>query len=201
MNIGVSAILLAAGESRRMGQQKALLEWRGVPLVAYQLSQLTAVDAVREIVVVVGHEPERIEEIAGGYARTLVVRNAEYRSGKASSIRAGLHAASEETDAFLVLAVDQPRSSSVLRAIVEAHATSGAAITVPAHGGRRGHPPVLARWLLPELLAIREETRGLRAVMRAHAKEVHEVPCDASVLIDLNQPEDLRAARAAGDRA
>ena len=105
----VSAILLAAGESTRMGRQKALLPWEGTTLLEYQLAQLAAVDEIREIIVVTGHEPDRITEIASAAERTRVAHNAAYRTGKVSSIKAGLAAVSPDADAILLLAVDQPR--------------------------------------------------------------------------------------------
>ena len=59
----VSAIILAAGESTRMGTQKALLAWEGTTLIEYELAQLASIDAISEVIVVTGHEPARIEEI------------------------------------------------------------------------------------------------------------------------------------------
>lgn len=194
MSWAVTAIVLAAGESTRMGMQKALLEWKGVPLIAYQLQQLAAVAVVEEIIVVSGHEPERIRDIASSHRRTAVVYNAEYRGGKVSSILTGLRAIRGNAGEIMVLAVDQPRSARVLQAILVGHAMSGAAITAPVHHGQRGHPTVFPRDLLPELLAITEETKGLREILRSHAAEVHEVECDESVLVDLNEPADVRAA-------
>jgi molybdenum cofactor cytidylyltransferase len=195
VTLSVSAIILAAGESTRMGAKKALLEWEGVPLIAYHLQQLGQIDAVRENIVVVGHEPERVRAIASSHPRTIVIDNPDYRRSKASSVLAGLRAMSGDVDAILVAAVDQPRSARVLRRIIDAHAASGASITVPAHSGRRGHPTIFDRTLLPELLAISDETEGLRAVVRSRAAEIHEVECDASVLVDLNEPADIQRAR------
>src|SRR5262249_31372537 len=88
---GVRALLLAAGESRRMGTPKQLLDWDGQELVAYQVEQLRAAGA-DEVIVVLGHEAAaiaRVAEAAGGR----VVLNPEYRSGRASSVRVGARAA------------------------------------------------------------------------------------------------------------
>jgi len=194
MTFAVGAIVLAAGESTRMGTQKALLEWEGVPLIAYELDQLAQVPAVRETIVVTGHEPERVREIAERH-RATVVHNPAYASGKVTSILAGLHALPDGIDAVMVLAVDQPRRADVLRGIVDAHAAGGCVITAPVHGGRRGHPTLFSAVLLPELLLIDEGSEGLRAVMRAHRDEVHEVECDASVHVDLNRPADIARMR------
>ncbi|MDP9238056.1 MAG: nucleotidyltransferase family protein [Chloroflexota bacterium] len=187
----VSTILLAAGESTRMGSQKALLPWESTTLLEYQLAQLAAVDEIGEIIVVTGHEPERIREVASLSPRTKIVHNHDYRAGKVGSILVGLRSAAYDTDAVMVIAVDQPRTAEVLRTIIETHASSGSPIAVPEYRGRRGHPPIFTRELLPELLLMTEDTQGLRAVLRIHADEVCEVDCDASVLVDLNRPGDV----------
>ena len=80
----VSAILLAAGHSERMGTQKALMPWGGASLLAYQLGQLAAVDAVREIIVVTGYAAERLAPIVEAAPRARVAYNPEFESGKAS---------------------------------------------------------------------------------------------------------------------
>src|SRR5687767_1576200 len=113
----VSAILLAAGESARMGLQKALLPWEGGTLLEYQLAQLAGAADIGEIIVVTGHEPERITEIASAAPRARAVHNAAYQTGKVSSILTGLHALSTEADAILLLSVDQPRPRAITRAV------------------------------------------------------------------------------------
>jgi molybdenum cofactor cytidylyltransferase len=193
----VSVILLAAGESTRMGRQKALLPWQGTTLIEYQLAQFAAIDELREIIIVTGHDPDRIMAIASAAPRARAVHNAAYRTGKVSSIKAGLAAIAPDAEAIMLLAVDQPRPAALLRAIVDAHFAPGGLITVPAHGGRRGHPVIFARSLLPVLRAITEETQGIRAVMRAHLRETHEVAVsDPAVHLDLNSPADMKDAAA-----
>ena len=192
----MSAILLAAGESTRMGRQKALLAWEGSTLLEYQLAQLAAVDEIREIIVVTGHDPERITAIASAAARTRVAHNAAYRTGKVSSITAGLATVSSGADAILLLGVDQPRSADIVRAVVSAYSGSRAPITVPAHIGRAGHPALFDAALLPELTAITEETQGIRAVRQRYAAETLAVELgDPAVNLDLNTPADLGATR------
>ncbi len=195
----ISAILLAAGESTRMGRQKALLPWDEMTLLAYQLAQLASVDDIREIIVVTGHEPERITEIASASERVRIAHNGAYRTGKVSSITTGLAAVSSDADAVLLLAVDQPRAASIVWVVCDAYAASRAPIVVPANHGQTGHPIVFDRALLPELLAITEATEGIRAVMRRHAADVVAVELsDPAVNVDLNTPADVDAARGGG---
>lgn len=178
-----------------MRQQKALLDWHGTALLEYQLAQLAAVPEVTEIIVVTGHEPDALERIVERSPRASIAHNANYKSGKVSSIQAGLRVISPGTEAILLLGVDQPRSSAIHAAVIATHFAKRALITVPAYGGHRGHPVVFARSLFEELNAINEETQGIRAVMRRHDSGVNVVEVDdTSVTLDLNTPEDVQAA-------
>ncbi|MGE0543098.1 MAG: NTP transferase domain-containing protein [Dehalococcoidia bacterium] len=192
----VRAILFAAGESRRMGEPKPLLPWYGEPLVVYQVRQLREAGAV-EVVVVVGHEAAvvgPIAEAAGGR----VVENALYRSGRASSVRAGALALPDDTLAVVTLNVDQPRPVVLVRRVIEAHLASGALITTPEEGGRRGHPVIFAGSLLPELRTVSEQGEGLRAVVRGHAGRRFLAPIDDPIIhLEFNTPEEYAAALAA----
>ncbi|HEY5626090.1 MAG TPA: nucleotidyltransferase family protein [Dehalococcoidia bacterium] len=191
--MSVAAILLAAGESRRMGVAKPLLAWRGATLIEYQIAQLHEA-GVDDVIAVLGHRAEEIlPPVTASGARGVV--NENYREGRASSLRAGA-AEAEGAETIVVISVDQPRPAAVTRRLLAEH-TSG--ITVPSHGGRRGHPVVLDGALLPELREVSEATLGLRAIITRHAAEVREVPFDSpGVLVDLNTPEDYERA-VAGD--
>lgn len=188
----VSAILLAAGRSSRMGATKALLPWRGTTLIEYQLAQLAAPDEVTEIVVVTGYDADEIEPLVARAPKARAVRNDAWESGKVSSILAGLRALSPACDTILLLAVDQPRPVALLRALLDEHARARPPITLPVFDGRRGHPLVFDRALLPELLAIDEATLGVRALVARHTAGVREVRSDdPAVLLDINTPADL----------
>ena len=187
----ISAILLAAGESRRMGSPKPLLRWQGATLIEYQIAQLREA-GVADVIAVLGHRPEDVLPLVTAAGAHGIV-NENYREGRASSLRTGAGAA-EGADTIVVLSVDQPRPAAVTRRLLAQH-TSG--ITVPSFDGRRGHPMILDGVLLPELREVDEATQGLRAVIARHATEVHEVPFDsAAVLLDLNTPEDYQRATA-----
>lgn len=191
----VAAILLAGGESTRMGVPKPLLEWGGYTIIEYQLAQLKG-PPVDRVVVVLGHRADEVLPYVRS-AGALAVVNELYAEGRASSLRVGAAALPDDTAAIIILNVDQPRRHDVIARLVELHRRSGSLITIPAHEGRRGHPPVLAGSLLPELREVKEETQGLRAVIERHAEEVRELPFETpAVLLDLNRPEDYQEARA-----
>jgi molybdenum cofactor cytidylyltransferase len=191
----VAAILLAGGESSRMGTPKPLLEWGGHTLIEYQLAQLKG-PPIDRVVVVLGHRAEEVQPYVHGAGAQAIV-NELYTEGRAASLRVAATALSNDTAAVLVLNVDQPRPHDVVARLVDAHDRSGSLITVPTYEERRGHPPVLAGSLLPELREVSEATQGLRAVIRRHAKDVKEVAFETDVvLLDLNEPQEYQQARA-----
>jgi molybdenum cofactor cytidylyltransferase len=189
-----AAILLAAGESARMGSPKALLPWGGVTLIEYQVRELAAA-GIEDIVVVLGDAAEEVRGRVPPAGRVVV--NEAYREGRASSLRAGAAALPDSAGPVLVLNVDQPRPREVHLALLSAHQAGDALITLPVAEGRRGHPTVLAGALLPELRNVSEETQGLRRVVSAHRDETNEVEVSSGVvLVDINTPAGYREALA-----
>jgi len=191
----VAAILLAGGESTRMGVPKPLLEWGGYTLIEYQLAQLKGPPLDR-VVVVLGHRADDVLPYVRSAGAQAVV-NELYAEGRASSLRVGAAALPDDTKAVLILNVDQPRPHDVIARLVDVHRHSGSLITIPTFEEKRGHPPVLDGSLLPELRAVNEATQGLRAVIARHEADVTELAFEtASVLLDLNQPQEYQRARA-----
>lgn len=192
--MAIAAMLLAAGESTRMGRLKALLDWHGQTLIEYQIHELLAAGA-DAVIVVLGHRADELRPLAER-AGAQVALNLDYRAGRAGSIRVGAEALPEDVTAIVILSVDQPRDRAITATLLAAHRAGGNLITVPAYQGRRGHPAILAGALLSELRSVDEESEGLRSVMRRHVAERVDVPVDdPTVLFDLNQPSDYEAAR------
>lgn len=196
----VAGLLLAAGESTRMEAPKALLQWHGRTLLEHQVATLSSAD-VSPIIVVLGHQSEKLESLVSQRPSIKCVYNPDFRQGKTTSIIAGLQAlsaaASPQPDWILLLNVDQPRSSDVIRQIIELHhrSTQGHLISVPTHGGNGGHPIILSAALMGELMEISEETAGLKAVVHRHASETLRVELsNPEVLLDINTPEEYRQA-------
>ena len=190
----VAAILLAAGESRRIGSPKPLLAWQGATLIEYQIAQLREA-GVDDVIAVLGHRSEDVLPLVTAAGARGVV-NENYREGRASSLRTGADAV-EGAQTIVILSVDQPRPAAVTRRLLASHASG---ITLPSHDGRRGHPVILNGALLPELRKFDAASKGLRAVLARHHSDVHEIPFDsASVLLDLNTPEDYRRETAHDD--
>jgi molybdenum cofactor cytidylyltransferase len=192
---GAWAILLAAGESSRMGQLKALLEWRGQTLLEHQVGALLEGGADR-VVVVLGHRAEELAFLLEGKDGVAWTLNPDYLQGKTTSIKAGLAALDPSAvNEILLLNVDQPRSAADVARILSTHQAHDFAVTLPEYRGKGGHPIALSAKLLPELREIDEETQGIKAVVRRHPGAVNRVPLDnPEILLDLNTPEQYRAA-------
>jgi molybdenum cofactor cytidylyltransferase len=191
-----------------MGKAKALLPWGDATLIEFQIEELRAA-GVKDVVVVLGHEPETIRPHVPSSARVAV--NEAYREGRASSLRAGANALPDGADPIVVLNVDQPRPRKVHERLLAAHAAGRALVTLPASDGKRGHPAVVAGSLLPELRSATEAELGLHGVIQRHEADVREVPfillqhesmasepdlTAMMVLLDVNTPEDYENALA-----
>ena len=193
-----AGVLLAAGESSRMGRPKQTLDWLGEPLVVYQIRQLLKA-GVGQAVVVLGHKAATVQPLVEAVEdpRVTVVVNPDYLEGKTTSVKLGLRSVGPGAGAILLLAADQPRPAALLRRLAEAHAAREAIISIPAHRGKHGHPPIFDASLLPELLRITEEGRGVREVIQRHSGAIHEVAVDDPlVLTNLNTREDYERALA-----
>lgn len=201
MQGGVAAVILAAGESRRMGRPKALLDWGGKALLQHQLDELSAAGC-DPLVVVLGHQALTIEAAIDCLGRCQIVMNSQYVSGRASSLRAGAATLPDETGAVIVASVDGPCSASTVGALIEAwRAEPGpGSIIVPRHEGRNGHPALFDGSLLAEMRAVEERSQGLRAVRRAHVESTTFLDVDDPlVTLNLNTPEDYASAKARRD--
>ena len=199
-----SAILLAAGVSRRMGQLKALLDWQGRPLIIHQIVALREAGA-DEVVVVLGHRADELQARVGAnrdvynLGKVRCVINEDYAQGKTTSIKTGLWALGPSANpeaAILMLNVDQPRSPRIIKRTLYAHRGGDAnLITIPTYHRKGGHPIVVSRSLYSELIAIDEKTQGMRAVTERHRDATQRVELGAAELLwDVNTPEQYRAA-------
>jgi molybdenum cofactor cytidylyltransferase len=183
----VAAIVLAAGESSRMGRPKPLLPLNGSTFLGHLLDEIKR-SRVSRTLVVLGHHPEVVLEAMPEIASFAIV-NREYQLGQLSSLHAGLREIGDPDAALMCLADHPFVTREVIDAIILAHERTHRPIIVPTYGGGRGHPTLFARALYGELLAAPLD-QGARVVVRAHADEVLEVPTDeAGVLADVDTPE------------
>ncbi|HVA25424.1 MAG TPA: nucleotidyltransferase family protein [Chloroflexota bacterium] len=188
----IAGVLLAAGESTRMGQLKALLPWRGTTLLESQVSALVSA-GVSPLVVVLGHRAAELRALLPVSAQ--VALNERYREGKSTSIVAGISALPASAEAALVVAVDQPTEAGVLRALLSGYSDDRPVVLLPSVNHRRGHPTLFDRRLFADLVAITEEREGLREVMDRYEGEIGYVDVDTELVrANLNSPEEYEAA-------
>lgn len=185
----ISGVLLAAGESRRMGEFKQLLELRNKSFVEHCVDNLLA-SRVGEVIVVTGHRESEVCRAIGD-RRVRFAHNPEYQSGMASSIIRGVEAVSQNARACVLALVDQPWiDASVINRIIETYEKAQTLLVVPTYEGKNGHPILLDISLKEEILRM-DPARGLRQVVGAHLREIaHVGAADRGVLEDCDLPED-----------
>ncbi|MEJ2553960.1 MAG: nucleotidyltransferase family protein [Gammaproteobacteria bacterium] len=186
----VSAILLAAGESRRMGiTNKLALAVDGEPLLRHKVKTLLAADLV-ELVVVLGHEAQQAQSLLQGFdVRTVV--NRDYRQGQMSSVHCGLEALRRPCDGVMICLADQPLLTvQDIDILIGAFVQRGGSIIVPTYQGRRGNPIVLSYAHRTQILG-GGRNLGCKRLIERNPELVTTVEMDNDhVVFDLDTPED-----------
>jgi molybdenum cofactor cytidylyltransferase len=203
----ISAIILAAGASRRMGQPKMLLPWGNVSVLEHIISVLARA-GIEDILVVTGAVREQMDEAIMEFAQRYPVRsvhNENYAHGEMlSSLQCGLRVlnqprvsiAQRPTAAALVGLGDQPQiQERSVRLVCDAFINTKSPLVVPSFQMRRGHPWLVAHPLWAELLKL-IPPQSPRDFLNAHAGDIHYVNTDTpSILADLDTPEDYHTSR------
>jgi len=185
----IAGLILAAGESSRMGRDKALLTYRGRTFLETIVQTLREADVSR-VAVVLGHHAEEIQQaikLEGGE----IVVNFEYHRGQTSSLQAGLRAlASDDLEAIVLCLVDHPAvSAATVRTLVEAFRQSHAPVVIPTCHGQRGHPVLIGRGLFSELLSL-DAGEGANTVIGKHRDATQFVEVnDSGILLDVDDPD------------
>lgn len=184
----VGVVILAAGESSRMGVPKQMLEFRGKPLVRH--AALTAIEADAKVAVVVGARAAEVRSALDGLAVT-IVENLRFAEGMGTSIQAGLAAIEAEIDGVILMLADQPLvSAGVLKGLVETHEATGMPIVAAQYSGTVGVPVFFGREFFGELHAL-APGHGCKGVILAHPKQSTLVPCPEAE-VDVDTPADYQ---------
>ena len=182
-------ILLAAGESRRMGEAaKLLLAVGGQPLV--RVCARALVDAgLAPVIAVLGSRAQEVRESLAGLP-VRCIDNPRFSRGMGTSLAAGVAALPATLDAAVIALGDMPAvGSETVRVLLLARGERG--ITVPVYRGRRGHPVVFDLSRYREHLQALDGDRGARAILEAHPDDVARVPVDdPGVVLDLDTREE-----------
>ena len=169
----IAAILLAADDIRIDGTLLPLLPFGDdQTLIEYHVAQLQAA-GVEVIEVVLGCEAERVIPLVAQNNVEPIV-NDRWRDGEASSIRVGATAVPRDTEAAIVVRIDEPRQAEIMRRLLDEHLARGAMLTRASHSGSAGAPIVVGPVVLSELRNV-TDAGGLDAVMALHANETVDV--------------------------
>ena len=186
----IAALILAAGESKRMGQPKMLLPWRETTVLG-QVIHIFKAAAIEHVVVVTGSAKDAVEHIAHASGASTVFNPDYARQEMLNSLQVGLQAMDSGIEAVLIALGDQPQiEKSTVELIVEKHAQTRAPLVVPSYKMHRGHPWLVARTLWAAILAMRSPETP-RNFLHQHAQDILYVELDTpTVLQDLDTPED-----------
>jgi molybdenum cofactor cytidylyltransferase len=194
MNAFVSAILLAAGESKRMGKPKLLLPFGDSTIVEQAINSLLN-SKINELIIVVGY---RAEELVGKIAKkpVKIVLNRQYQQGISTSIIAGLKTVDKDTRGIMIALGDQPLvDSRTIDRLIEEFQKHDRGIIIPVCQGRRGHPVIFPIKYEEELLQLEGDVGG-KQIVKDHPDEVLEVAVNCEgILIDIDTVGTYNCAR------
>ncbi len=185
-------VILAAGESSRMGRDKALLPWRGSTFLGGTIDALAG--ATEMVIVVGGRNAASLEPIVDAAAAFLVI-NREPQRGQFSSLRVGLQEVlNRGRDAAIIALVDRPPAAAATIALLKERflerAPEGIWAVVPRYGERNGHPLVVGREMIHAILSA-PPTATAREVEHAHVQHIEYVSVDDPlVVLNIDTPED-----------
>ena len=183
----VSAILLAAGKSSRMGKLKQLMPLGESTILEQTLDNLLGSKAA-EVIVVLGYKAEEVMKRLSGKPIKVVV-NPLYRKGMSTSIAAGLKFVDSQSQAVMLTLGDQPYvDSPTINRLIDAFSSDKKGIVIPTHQGQRGHPLIFARKYQAQLYDLSGDIGG-REIIKQHPEDVLEVPVDCEgIVIDIDTP-------------
>lgn len=187
----IVAVILAAGESKRMGTPKPLIEMEGETFLQ-RLIRILESSKADDIVVVLGNKSEEIRKQTD-LSRCKVVINKDYKKGQLSSLTKAILSIPEEgVEGILVCLVDHPFiSTSLIDQMIDAFYKADEQIIVPIYKGKRGHPVIFSQQLFPELLVASPEI-GAREVVWNNPGLVLELETkEPGILKDIDYPADM----------
>jgi len=186
----ISAILLAAGESKRMGKPKQLMPLGRTSILEQTIDNYLNSE-VNEVIVVLGHRAEEAKRIMAARPVKLAI-NPNYQQGMSTSIIAGLNMVDSRARAVVIALGDQPFiDSQTLNRLIDEFYNHDKGIAIPVYRGRRGHPVIFAIRYKGELLELKGDIGG-REIIDRHPDDVLEVPVNCEgIYIDIDTNKQL----------
>lgn len=187
----ISGIILAAGLSKRMGENKLLLPVAEIPVIERVISVVSR-SRLDEIILVCASD--RVEQVGNKYSAK-VIRNISQELGQSYSIKLGVENSSPYTDGFMFFVGDQPfMAKDIINSLIECFEGSNCNAVVPFYNGDRGNPVIFSSKLRKKLLSLRGDIGG-RKLLAELGTDIVEVPFDSETLgFDIDTREDYEAA-------
>jgi len=188
----ISAIILAAGESKRMGEPKQLMPFGQSTILEKAIDNLLS-SAVNEIIVVLGYKAEEVLKTIATKPVKIAI-NPDYKQGMSTSIIAGLSLIARQAQAVMLALGDQPLvDSQTINQLIEEFYNHDKGIVVPTYHGKRGHPVIFAIKYKQKLLGLTGDIGG-REVIKDHPDDILEVAVDSeSVISDIDTRADYQS--------
>lgn len=190
--INISAIILAAGLSSRMGDaQKLVLPYQGKPLLSHMLTSLNESLFVGKVIAVTGHEDTAVRAVCSNY-NVEIAHNEHFCDGLASSIRVGVQACEDDSDGILICHGDMPRiSKDHIQALCAAFQRHSDKIIVPSFKGRQGNPVLWPKSYFTRLKSLKGD-RGAKAILQENLDAIIRVDFDdEAIVFDVDDPATL----------
>ena len=195
----ISGIILAAGESRRMGKLKQILPFGNSTIIETVIDNLLCAK-LDEVIVILGHAMEKVKPVILNKP-VKIVYNPDYKNGMLTSVQCGVlainktvdgSASNRAKDGFLIALVDQPfLTHNLIKNLIEEFYQTNKGIVLPTYNCRRGHPVIFDIKYASEILALSEDSEGLREIVRKHQDDIHKVPVNTdSIIRDIDYWED-----------
>ena len=188
----ISAIILAAGESKRMGKPKLLMPLGKSTILEQTIDNLLN-SAVGEVTIVLGHRAgEMVKKIASKPVK--IAENRNYRQGMSTSIITGLNLIDDRAEAVMLVLADQPFvDSQTINSLIEQFHAHNKGIVFPAYQGRRGHPIIFSIKYKAELLSLKGDIGG-REIIEKHPDDTLKVAVNSpSINIDIDTLSDYHS--------
>jgi molybdenum cofactor cytidylyltransferase len=196
----ITAVVLAAGGSKRFGENKLLMEVDGIPVVRKCLDSVKDAGGVDKIVLVTGHQSDILLGAVGDLEDVQAVHNHDHDSGMASSLKKGLEA-SGDAGGILVVLGDMPGiTPELITRIINAYRNSCAWAIRPMVGDRPGHPVILGRELFPEVMGL-EGDIGAKEVLARNKDRILTMDIDPGTQADIDTKEDYERLKGEQDNA
>jgi molybdenum cofactor cytidylyltransferase len=190
----IAALILAAGQSRRMGEvNKLLIEIGGKPMVR-RVAESVLASAASPVIAVLGHERDRVRAAFAG-SKVSCIYNPDFADGISTSLKRGLAVLPDDIGGVLICLGDMPllATDEIDRLVSAFNPTEGRAIIVPTRRGKRGNPVLWGKRFFPEMQEIAGDV-GARHLIGAYPEAVAEIEMDGEgVVLDIDTPEALAA--------